>query len=153
MNSSSSDIESAGINTKTIRRRKSSRRLPHQAVPKRRHQSRRFSSSSSSSTSTDATSSSSRSESTTESESSHKHRRKHTHRKRSSRLSSRAKARLKKLSVPCSPPVPKRYSARIIRGEYVSFDKLTINKRTTKSSAKQPRKTVTGLITWLEAWN
>ena len=57
----------------------------------------------------------------------------------------------------CCPPLPERYAARIVRGEYVSFDKLTrtAKKRQdlSKQASKQPRKIVTGLASWLEAWN
>ena len=68
---------------------------------------------------------------------------------------SHTKCRLKNLPLPCCPPLPERYAARIVKGEYVSFDKLITTKERqdfSKQSFKQPR-TVTGLASWLEAWN
>ena len=56
------------------------------------------------------------------------------HQRQTSRLSSRAKSKLKRLSVPYCPPLPERYAARIVRGEYVSFDKLTITAKKGKIS-------------------
>ena len=60
----------------------------------------------------------------------HRHRYpKWKHRRQTTCLSSCAKSKLKRLSVPCCPPLPKRYAARIERGEYVSFNKLTITEK------------------------
>lgn len=158
--SSEGDATAASRRTRRAHRQRTLRR----ASPKRRRHKPRWkrrrlyssSSSSSSGTSTDTTYSSS-SVSSSDSESSRNHRSKQTRsRKHTSRLSSRAKSKLKRLSVPCCPPLPTKYAARIVRGEYVSFDKLTISKRPrdgNKSSSKQTRRTVTGLSTWLEAWN
>ena len=58
-------------------------------------------------------------------------RRKSRHRKRrrsGHRLSAQTKVKLKKLSVPCCPPISTRYAVKIARGEYNSFDKLAITK-------------------------
>ena len=108
-------------------RRPSSRR-------KRRHHEHLRPSSSSSSTST-STERVSYSDFSTDSSLDRRHRYpKRKHRRQTSRLSSRAKVKLKRLSVSCCPPLPERYAARIVRGEYVSFDKLTITAKKGKIS-------------------
>ena len=64
------------------------------------------------------------------------------------------RTKLKKLSVSCYPPLPDRYAARIAKGEYLSFDKLLVRKgESSIRKPKQPEKRVTGLPSWLEAWN
>ena len=160
--SSSSDSDSSMVRERATRspqhysrrRHRPRQRGTSSSQKKRHHKHPRPSSSSSSTTSTDTESSS---EFSTDSSSGRRHRHpKRKHRRQTGRLSSHTKSKLKSLSVPCCPPLPERYAARIVKGEYVSFDKLTITKRRqdfSKQSFKQPRKTVTGLASWLEAWN
>ena len=48
----------------------------------------------------------------------------------------------------------KKYTSRIARGGYISFDKLTIpEKHQEKHTTKRSKKLVSGLSSWLEAWN
>ena len=81
------------------------------------------------------------------------------HKKKAKRLRSGTKAKLDKLTVSCCPPLARKYSSKIVRGEYVSFDKLTIPKkhRNDPSGKGGPKHTqrrpVSGLTTWIEAWN
>ena len=127
---------------------------------KHRHRKRRRSRSSSSSTTSSSSSSTSDSSSDDTSDNRNRRRRKkrkHNHSRL--RLPSNTKGKLKKLAVSCCPPLQERYCARIARGEYVSFDKLLIPKGhryppdSDKHKHKQPGNRVTGLATWLEAWN
>ena len=121
---------------------------------KKKHHTRRRSPSTSSESSTSTSSSSSQSSSNRCRR--HHHRRKHyhTHTSRKDRLPSRTKSKLQRLAVSCCPPLPEKYSTRISRGEYISFDKLTIpDKRHDKHTSKRSGKVVSDLASWLEAWN
>ena len=121
---------------------------------KKKHHTRRRSPSTSSESSTSTSSSSSQSSSNRCRR--HHHRRKHyhTHTSRKDRLPSQTKSKLQRLAVLCCPPLPEKYSTRIARGEYVSFDKLTIpDKRHDKHPSKRSGKVVSDLASWLEAWN
>lgn len=156
---SSTDSEST---SSTPPRRRTQRRHQHKGYSKhkRRRHGRTNNSSSSSIDDYDTTAtSSSSSDSGSSTSSSHRTRRKR-HRGKAKRLRSRTKAKLDKLTVPCCPPLARKYSSRIARGEYVSFDKLTIPSKKQRSDmhAKHspkhaPRRPVTGLTTWIEAWN
>lgn len=139
------------------------RRSP-QAYKQKKHHRRRARSPSSSSDS--STSSSTTDTSSTDSDASlcdrrrkHHRRSKRTHKRGRGVLSSRVKAQMKKLAVSCCPPLPERYCARIAKGEYVSFNKLLVPKGdkypsdSLQHKSKQPGKTVSGLGSWLEAWN
>ena len=76
----------------------------------------------------------------------------HTCTRRRGHLPSRTKVKLKQLAVSCCPPLPDKYSIRIIRGEYVAFDKLTISEvHHKKHPSKHSKKAVLGLTSWLEA--
>ena len=76
------------------------------------------------------------------------------HRRCSGHLPSRTKSKLKWLTVLCCPPLPEKYVTKIASGEYISFDKLTIpEKHQEKHTTKPFKKVVSGLSSWLEAWN
>ena len=131
--SSSSDSDSTTVRERPTsgpqhysRRGHRSRQRRPSSRRKRRHHKHLRPSSSSSSTST-STERVSYSDFSTDSSLGRRHSYpKRKHRRQTSRLSSRAKSKLKRLSVSCGPPLPERYAGRIVRGEYVSFDKLTI---------------------------
>ena len=157
--SSSTDRESSAHERGRSRRRRHHKsRAGHQKSKRRRH--RRVSSSSSSNTDDSYTTTTSLASTSSSSTSTGDTRpRRKRHKKKAKRLRSGTKAKLDNLTVPCCPPLPRKYSSRIARGEYVSFDKLTIPKKhKNEPSSKQgprhtKRKPVTGLSTWIEAWN
>ena len=126
---------------------------------KHRHRKRRRSRSSSSSTSSSSSSTSDSSSDDTSDSRNRRRRKKRKHNHSRLRLPSNTKDKLKKLAVSCCPPLQEWYCARIARGEYVSFDKLLIPKGhryppdSHQHKHKQPGNRVTGLATWLEAWN
>ena len=124
------------------------------AKRKKKHHAHHRSPSTSSTESSTSTSSSS-SQSSTEG-CRHHHRCKHHHTctRRRGHLPSWTKVKLKQLAVSCCPPLPDKYSIRIVHGEYVAFDKLTIPEiHHKKHPSKHSKKAVSGLASWLEAWN
>ena len=153
---SNTDSESSASESSTATRSRA-RKRHHHSVKNRHHKTKRrrrrsvSTSSSSSTVDSDTT--------TTSSLSSSDATRRKRHKKKAKRLRSGTKAKLDKLTVSCCPPLARRYSSKIVRGEYVSFDKLTIPKKhrndtSGKGGPKHTRRRpVTGLTTWIEAWN
>ena len=101
-------------------RSKSSRKRKH--YDKKRFQS---SSSSSDTSTSSSTTTSDSSEQPSPRKKCHRHHHRH-HKRRKAEVSTSMRAKLKKLSVSSYPPLPDRYTARIAKREYLSFDKLLV---------------------------
>ena len=65
-------------------------------------------------------------------------------------------------SITCTPSIPSHLRRKIRRGEYINFDKLLLSQpqpplyrpaQRTKQRRKEPRRAVSDMASWLEAWN
>ena len=134
------------------RRRYYSSSSESEVSPPRHRRRRRDSSPSTSSTSSYTSSS------TSSSYRCRRHRRKHRSRRRRHRSSRDAAI----ASISCAPPLSGHMQDRIKRGKYINFDKLLLPPltpplftagQTSTKQRKTEKRQVTGLTSWLEAWN